>query len=144
MVDGLARPLGLGRAHARRRIERALARLLAENPDYDVRPRWEEGGDGALVVLIDRWGCASVGTTERGVMRERHAATGMDDLLYRVMERATFDAAMRDELASRPNGEPPDDASWHRLLAIHRERLGRIRPHWGERRRREQERLLKR
>ena len=129
------RALGSDRHDARRRIEAALAELRAAHPEYDLRPGWEEGGDGALTVLLDEWGRATVGTSERGILRDPHAAADMDDLLYQAMLRPTHDKAVSDEVRTRrdhPNADP-----WERTHALHAERLGRIRPHWAERRRRE-------
>ena len=128
-----------GRRLTRTRIEAALAELLAEHPDYDVRPHWDESGDGALAIVLDRRGRATVGTTERGITRDPHVVTDMDHVLYHAMNHATFIAAMKEEMRTRTAHPGPDP--FQRLLAIHRERLARIRPHWGERRRREQERL---
>ena len=118
----------------RTRVERALTDLLAENPGEGVSPRWDEGGDGAIAILFED-GAAIVGPTERGLMRDPHRTRDMDDLLYKVMEHATFIRAMHDELRTRD--EHPDADPFHRMMAIHAERLERIRPHWGERRRRE-------
>ena len=97
-------------------------------PSHDGSPHVEQEGPFLCFVV-----------TERGTEYERRRTEDPDELLFWLMETVTFDMATRFELAHR---RPNED--FRRQLFMKQEQLlHALRPSWGERCRRDLEKILR-
>jgi hypothetical protein len=113
-----------------------LAERISAPPNTLPTYGHSEQGDG-LYVEVDSSGYQLV-AAERGTEIERYSTSDIDDLLYKIFSGVTFGLSCKYELAHRV-----EEHDCRRIIFQHQVELLSMRsPHWGERERREHDRIL--